>query len=87
MHRLYNNKIPFSFRDKFTKLEQINLSRPENLAHLNFFLPCVFKIARQKKLEFGGAKLWKSLDENLKSKKIIKKVFYNFSKIHKLYHN
>ena len=70
MHQLYNNKIPFLFQDKFTKLEKIDSRKMRKPSSFNFFLPRVLKNAGQTKTEFR-VKLWNSLDENLKSKSFI----------------
>ena len=87
MHQIYNNRTPFLFQDKFTKLEKIYSRKTRKPSSSNFFLPRVSKNAGQKKLGYRGVKLWNSLDESLKSESLIlfkknyKKVFYNFTKL------
>ena len=70
VHQIYNNKTPFLFQDKFTKLEKIHSHKTRKPNSSNFFSPRVSKKAGQKKLGYRGVKLWNSLDENLKSKKL-----------------
>ena len=87
MHQIYNNKTPFLFQDKFTKLEKMHSHKTRKPSSSNFFLPRVLKKAGLKKLGYRGAKLCNGLDESLKSKSLIlfkknyKKVFYNFTKL------
>ena len=57
MHQIYNNKTPFLFQDKFTKLEKLHSHRTRKPSSSNFFLPRVLKNAGQKKLGFRGIKL------------------------------
>ena len=54
MHQIYNNKTPFLFQDKFTKLEKIHSHKTRKPSSSNVFLPRVSKNAGQKKLRFRG---------------------------------
>ena len=71
MRQIYNNKTPFLFQDKFTKLEKIHSHKTRKSSSSNFFLLQVSKNAKQKKLGYRGVKLWNGLDESLKSKSLI----------------
>ena len=44
MHQIYNNKTPFLFQDKFTKLEKIHSHKTRKPGSSNFFLPRVIKM-------------------------------------------
>ena len=41
MHQIYNNKTPFLFQDKFTKLEKIHSHKIRKPSSSNFFIPRV----------------------------------------------
>ena len=76
MRQIYNNKIPFSFQDKLTKLEKIHSHKIRKPSSSNIFFPRVLKNAGQKKLKFKCEIVWmktKNQKISFDSKKIIKK--------------
>ena len=67
MQTLFKNKLPKLCNYNFTTINKIHNYATRKPSRPNYFLPRVSKSAGQNKLEFGGAKLWKEISENLKN--------------------
>ena len=68
MHKLFKNMLQKLCNYNFTTINKIHDYATRKPSRSNYFLPRVSKSARQNKIKFRGAKLWKGISENLKNK-------------------
>ena len=61
---------PKVFEKNFVKLESVNLYSTRQKTKYNYFLTRVNKTMSQKQFAFRGTKLWATLDNSIKTKRL-----------------
>ena len=67
MFQLCEGNVPKIFHDSFMKINQIHQHNTRSTEKAIYFLPGMNKSFSQKTLSFRGTKLWKEIDNDIKS--------------------
>ena len=81
MFQLSKENVPKIFYDSFTKINQCHHYNTRNNEKAIYFLPRMNKSFSQKTLSFRGTKLWREVDNDIKSLHWVsfKKAYQQFS--------